>query len=113
VARISRFVVEGEVALGELVMDVVLVAVTAAWHAAKLISAEDKSTAIRNLDLSKNVYFILYIHWSHIFSSTQSVDRSLIILEIHQSHQPISSLPTSSPCGIWEGRGDRSLCGFQ
>jgi hypothetical protein len=31
-----------------------------------------------------------------------------IDLEKQQNHQPTSPLPTSSPCGIWEGRGDRS-----
>jgi len=36
---------------------------------------------------------------------SQFVLKQIIDLENHHPHQPISPLPTLSPCGIWEGRG--------
>ncbi len=39
----------------------------------------------------------------------QALLKPNIDLENCHHYQPASPLPTSSPCGIWEGRGERSL----
>jgi len=42
-----------------------------------------------------------------------SSNKTSFDLENHQAHRTFGSLPTSSPCGIWEGRGlGSSFCGI-